>query len=105
MFTKGTRMKKVITAALMGGVAAAATAAMVGVATPANADYAWVADQSADICNYLSLQKSVPSTDWVTLSISSLQLSQDVSRAEAVTGIRQAATSYCPQHLSVVPVR
>ena len=74
-------------------------------ATPANADYAWVADQSADICNYLSLQKSVPSTDWVTLSISSLQLSQDVSRAEAVTGIRQAATTYCPQHLSVVPVR
>ena len=54
-------MKKAITAALMGGVAATAIA----LATPANAEYSWVADESASICNALSLTKS--GYDWMSI--------------------------------------
>ena len=42
---------------------------------------------------------------WVSMQIQSLQLTQDASRSEAVTGIRQAASGYCPEYLSVVPAR
>lgn len=92
-------MKKITKAALVLGAGAAAIA----MAAPANAEYSWVADESASICNSLSLTSS--GYDWMSIEISSLQLSQDVSRSEAVTGIRQAAVGYCPQYLSVVPAR
>ena len=93
-------MKKVITkAALIIGAGAVAVA----MAAPANAEYDWVADESAAICNALSLTDS--GYDWMSIQIQSLQLTQDVSRAEAVTGIRQAASGYCPQYLSLAPAR
>ena len=93
-------MKKLLTTVLAGGAAAVA---LLGAGT-ASADYSWVADESAGICSSLSLQKSGWG-DWVTTEISMLQLTQDIGRAEAVAGIRQAAVSYCPQHLSAVPAR
>lgn len=90
-------MKTTIAALLI-----AAAPLTVGTAV-AHADYAWVADDSANICNFLSLQSSVPSTDWVTLQISLLQSKHDISRAEAVTGIQQAANGYCPRYTSNAP--
>ena len=94
-------MKKITKAALLIGAGAAAVA----MAAPANADYSWVADESAAICNALSLASDLNDNDWVSMQIQSLQLTQDASRSEAVTGIRQAASGYCPEYLSVVPAR
>jgi hypothetical protein len=80
-------------------------AAAITLAAPANAAPSWTEDESASICNYLSLQTSVPSTDWVSLNISMLQLQYDATRAEAVAGIRAAAVGYCPKNLPSVPSR
>ena len=94
-------MKKIITkVALVIGAGAAA----VVMAAPANAEYDWVADESAAICNTLSLVDS-GYDEWMSIEISLLQTSHDASRAEAVAGIRQAASGYCPEYLSVVPAR
>ena len=71
----------------------------------AHAEYSWVTDESASICNSLSLVHDLHDNDWITMEISSLQLTQDVGRAEAVAGIRQAATGYCPEYVSYVPTR
>ena len=92
-------MKKLITTALAGGAVAVA---LLGAGT-ASADYSWVPDKSAEICNALSLTND--GYDWMSIQISSLQLTQHVGRAEAVTGIRQAANGYCPQYVSAVPAR
>lgn len=73
-------------------------------AAPAQAEYSWVGDESAGICNAMSLVHSGYS-DWASIEISSLQLTQNISRSEAVAGIRQAASGYCPEYLSVVPAR
>jgi hypothetical protein len=70
-------------------------------APAAHAEYSWVANESASICNGLYLQSR--GYDWLSITISSLQLSHDIGRAEAVNGIRQAASAYCPQYLSSVP--
>ena len=85
-------MKGIMTALVVG-------AAAVALAAPANAQPSWVEDESAAICNALSLAAS--DSDWVSIQIQSLQLSQDASRAEAVAGIRAAASAYCPEYLWV----
>lgn len=84
--------------------AVAACAATLALTTgTANATPAWVEDEAASICNGLSLESE--GYDWLNITISMLQLSQDIGRAEAVSGIRAAAAGYCPQYLSVVPSR
>jgi hypothetical protein len=92
------------TAAIVFGVIAGVAGSALLNPASAHAEYSWVADESAAICNSLSLVNSGYS-DFGTTEILRLQLVQDVGRAEAVTGIRQAATSYCPQYLSAVPAR
>ena len=64
----------------------------------------WVEDESAAICNTLSLVDAGYS-DWNNIQISLLQLTYDVSRSEAVAGMREAAVSYCPEYVSSVPLR
>jgi hypothetical protein len=88
-------MKKVLAAA---GIGAALTLVL---APAANAQYSWVADESASICNGLALQSH--GYDWISITITSLQTSHGIGRAEAVSGIRQAASAYCPQYSSSVP--
>jgi hypothetical protein len=90
-------MKKVM-------LASALAVGALALAAPAQAAPSWVEDESAAICNALSLADAGYS-DWVSIQIQSLQLSQDASRSEAVTGIRAAASDYCPEYLSVVPAR
>ena len=90
-------MKKVLAAA---GIGAALTLVL---APAANAQYSWVADESASICNGLYLESR--GYNWISLTIQSLQTTHDIGRAEAVSGIQQAASAYCPQYSSAVPVR
>jgi hypothetical protein len=91
-------------AIVLGVIAGAAGSALLNPAS-AHAEYSWVTDESASICNSLSLVHDLHDNDWITMEISSLQLTQDVGRAEAVAGIRQAATGYCPEYVSYVPTR
>ena len=63
-----------------------------------------VVDESASICNSLSLVDS-GYKDFGNMQIQSLQLMYDASRAEAVAAIESAAISYCPEYKSSVPVR
>ena len=90
--------------AIILGVITGVTGSALLSAGSAHADYGWVEDESASICSSLHLQAGGYG-DWITSEISMLQLSHDIGRAEAVAGIRQAATGYCPQNLSAVPVR
>ena len=68
-------MKKITKAALIIGAGATAVA----LAAPANAEYSWVADESASICNSLSLTSDLHDNDWVSMEIQSLQLTQPAS--------------------------
>jgi hypothetical protein len=93
-------MKKTAVTALLGGALVGALA----LAPTASAAPTWVEDESASICNSLSLASEVDG-DWINIQIQSLQLSHDASRSEAVAGIRAAAQGYCPQYLTAVPAR
>jgi hypothetical protein len=64
-----------------------------------------VVDESAMICNSLSLTTSQHDNDWVNMQITSLQMQYDLSRSQAVSGIRAAVSTYCPEYLSVAPAR
>jgi len=94
--------KLVVGGAVMGSLMIGGAALVIG-AGIARADYTWVTDESADICNSLSLVSDLHDNDWITMQISTLQLSHDIGRAEAVAGIRQAAAGYCPEYLTVAP--
>jgi hypothetical protein len=90
-------MKKVITAGLV--------AAALALAPVAQASANWIDDESAMICNSLSLTSSQHDNDWVNMQITSLQMQYDLSRSQAVSGIRAAVSTYCPEYLSVAPAR
>ena len=87
-----------ITTALAGvGIALAPIAAADGGPIP-------VVDESASICNTLSLiDAGYP--EWGNIEVSTLQMQYDVSRGVAVAAIESAAISFCPEYLSSVPVR
>lgn len=90
-------MKKLILTALAGVGIALALAPTASANGPIP-----VVDESASICNTLSLVHS-GYTEWNNIEISMLQLSYDASRGQAVAAMRSAAISYCPQYLSSVP--
>lgn len=94
-------MKKTLGALLMMGTVGVGSAAGLCLSPSAHAAPSWVADESAGICNALYLESQ--GYDWNNTQIQLLQLSYDVSRAQAVQGIRQAATEYCPEYLSAAP--
>jgi hypothetical protein len=86
-------------------IGVATLTAGITLAAPAAATYSWVEDESASICSSLYLTDSGSGDNWTTLKIQMLQLKLDIGRAEAVAGIGQAATEYCPQYLASVPTR
>jgi hypothetical protein len=97
------RTKLIAGGVVAGGLMLTAAGLVMG-AGIAHAQYGWVEDESASICNSLSLAADkYGDSSWVTLQISMLQLSQDIGRREAVAGIHQAATQYCPEYIAYTP--
>lgn len=92
-------MKKVLLATVLAGAAIALAPAAVADGGPIP-----VVDESASICNTLSLVHSGYS-EWNNIEISMLQMQYDASRGEAVAAMYSAAISYCPEYKSSVPVR
>ena len=70
-------------------------------ATPTN----WVEDESSYICDALALDYKEGKHDWATIEIGTLQTKYGISRADAVSGMYEAAQSYCPSYISAVPTR
>ena len=92
-------MKKVI---LSGFAAGIITLASSGISVANAAPTSWTDDESAFICTETS-QYSTP--DLVSNTIFLLQMKHNLSRADAVAGMREAVTDFCPSHLSAVPTR
>ena len=63
-----------------------------------------VVDESASICNTLSLVAS-GYKEWNNIEISMLQAVYDATRGEAVYAMQSAAESFCPEYASYAPVR
>lgn len=94
-------MKKLALSAVLGALGAAAF--LYAPDAHANGPIP-VVDESASICNTLSLVAS-GYKEWNNIEISMLQNMYSASRGEAVAAMESAAISFCPEYTSYVPVR